>query len=168
MDKDNLNAWQQAVDSAEDTRDPYGIIPPELPADTRVGQEYYYFPAGGQKRKYIKVCVVAGAAGSRWAYWRTASKLAERVQPNPQYEVIVDRIFNGDQWHFAGMLVREFEGMAGRSGVEAWILAEPKMREIPHELQQKPQEQYMTRDGKRYEKSSEVYDVTTKESKLLP
>jgi len=107
----------------------------------------------------MRVQVVAGSAGSRWAYWKDED----------EFTVIADRIFNGDQSHFVGMLIHEFPGRPiGQPPVDMWVLTEPKLREIPREQQWKPERLDGTVDGKRYEHSKEVYDVQERKSKLLP
>ena len=131
------------------------------------------YPIGGKfvdgNRLWQRVRIVTGKAGGKWAYWVGATHRAERVQPNDRFEVIVDSIFNGDAFHFVGMLAIPYTGkVLGMKDVEAWVLVEPRIKEVPS--MDRPRfyrDDRDTLDGKRYEKSKEVYDVETKESTIL-
>src|SRR5215471_3937541 len=146
MDKDEINEWTVAHNLVNDEN----AIQAELPTS---------YPIGGRhlvdNKIYQRVRVISGPAGSRWAYWVGASHRAEKVHPNARYEVIADTIFNGDAWHFAGMLIVPYAGkVSGES--EAWILVEPRVKEVPiHPHLYNDVERYSTLDGKRYEKSKE-------------
>lgn len=153
MDNQQLRQWEGVVDDA-------GVIGSNLP-DGEIGSEHIDGP-----RKWKRVQVIGGAIGGRWAYWQVQHKdplhlAAEKVDPNTAYEVIADRLFNGDAWHFAGMLAIPYNGVPAA----AWVLVEPRITEGP-----KPKLTVMEpmSDGKRYERSKEVYDVATGESELLP
>ena len=133
------HAWGAAVDSAD-----AGI--PEFPVGCSIGT---VFETEG--RRWLLVHVAFGVSGARWAYWKDQSL----------NWIIADKIFNADATHFAGMLAAPFGGgLPGR----AWIMIEPKIREIPPEpITVEPQA-----PEARYERSKEVFDVATGQTEILP
>src|SRR5262249_37384024 len=127
------------------------------------------YPVGGKfldgNRLWQRIRIITGKTGGKWAYWVGASHKAEKIHPNERFEVIADTIFNGDTWHFAGMLAVPYPGkIAGVKDTLAWVLIEPRTKEFRYATTELYKDSMLTLDGKRYEKSREVYDVETKES----
>lgn len=167
MDYNQVHQWEQSLDAADSSP-----ITANLPVDAHVGDEFVDEHASdGVVRRWLRVAIVGGSVGARWAYWaawqeedKDTGKMRAGQGSHPEFKVVVDRIFNGDASHFVGMLGVTYAGKV--TGVEstAWVLTSPK--------QAGPVTVY-ARDGERrgevrYEKSKEVHDVETGETTLLP
>lgn len=161
MDQKELRQWEQSIDVADSSP-----ITANLPADTRIGEEFVDESASdGVVRRWLRVEVVAGNPGARWAYWLgwidEKTKQAG-IGPHPDVKVVADKIFNGDATHFLGMLGVPYAGKVAGVESTAWVLVSPKQQGpvTVHVREEKPKE--------RYEKSKEVHDVETGKTTLLP
>lgn len=159
MNSNDIRAWENAVDKSEET-----LLTANLPKPED-------FPAGftapdqgsdGVHRKWLRVDIVAGSAGARWAYWQywNDPKTKQRgIGPHPEHQAIADSLFNGDAPHFIGMLGVPYVGKYGPKA--AWVLIEPHVTPAP------TARIFEEKQAERYEKSREIYDVETGESKKI-
>lgn len=161
MDQKELRQWEQSIDVADSSP-----ITANLPENTRIGEEFVDDKASdGVVRRWLRVEVVAGNAGARWAYWLGWIDEKTRqagIGPHPEWKVVADKIFNGDATHFLGMLGVPYPGKVAGVESTAWVLVSPKQQGpvTVHVREDKPKE--------RYEKSKEVHDVETGKTTLLP
>lgn len=167
MDMSRIRQWESAVDSAE-----LSPITANLPADTQAGEMFEEDGADGVRRVWRRVVIVGGNVGSRWAYWapwQQEDEATKRMRagsgPHPEYKVVADKIFNGDAAHFAGMLGVPYQGKIPGVDSLAWVLVTPRA-EGPRVVH--VQERDGERGRERYERSKEVHDVETGETKVLP
>lgn len=161
MDQKELRQWEQSLDVADSSP-----ITANLPEDTRIGETFVDEKCtDGVVRIWMRVEVVAGNPGARWAYWKgwvdEKTKQAG-IGPNPEHKVIADKIFNGDAPYFVGMLGMPYPGKVQGVDSTAWVLVSPKQQgpTVVHVREEKPKE--------RYEKSKEVHDVETGKTTILP
>lgn len=147
----NNQEWERALDQAEQNP-----LTANLPKEAPPGMIWVETSPDGIFRKWVRVEIVAGSVGSRWAYWKEwkAENGQRGIGVHPQHQVIGDRIFNGDVAHFAGMLAMPYAGPFVDK--QAWVLLEPRSKP-PANVPER-----MTTDA-RYERSREVYDVETGE-----
>lgn len=143
MDIQKIRDWEKSVDQAEQTP-----LTADLPKDAPLGAKFQQPIEDGGFRIWIRVKLIAGNVGARWAYWRNAST----------FEAIADNIFNGDAAHFIGMLGIPFTGKIPGVDTEAWVLVSPRIVAPPEERT------YEEKSRERYERSHEVYDVNTQTS----
>lgn len=140
MDIKEVREWEQAVDAAE-----MSPLTVNLPATGALGAEFV-----DEDRKWVRVRIIGGNVGGRWAYWHVPCTVAPRVD----WSVIADKIFNGDAHHFVGMLAIPFVRVHGVVQ-EGWVLVEPRVQPPA------PVYERAAPVGERYEKSREVFDVDT-------
>lgn len=97
MNRNEIESWQNALDVAEEeTRDHWDMdVPPLNPGQCWQG------PDG---RQWQQVEIEYGAVGGRWCYWKMTSETQHGDV------VIVDTIFNGWSFRFAGMLRIPYDG----------------------------------------------------------
>lgn len=156
VDQQSLRTWEQTVDTAE--TQPLGANLPNLDG-LPPGVEYIEPINDLITRRWRLVTVNYGQTGGRWAYYLAWTEDGKPAQsgPSPAYDVVVDKLFNGDAPHFAGMLADPWAGRPkhDKTVVKMWVLVEPKATPPPtiYEVEEKPKE--------RYEKSREIYDVET-------
>ncbi len=151
MDYSQINAWSNAVDQAEDTP-----ITGNLPDIAPPGMVFDDTAPDGTVRRWQRILIVGGALSGRWAYWKLWTDEGRPAYgPHPQFHAIADTIFNGDVPHFIGMLGAPYARTPG----PAWVLISPKMTGTRPVLlpEEKPRV--------RYEKSKEVFDVETGETR---
>lgn len=165
MDNQTERHWQTNLDASEIT-----LLTANLPTMPTPGDVCTDVDSTGVVRTWRAVKIVAGSTGARWAYWhawKDHSTGANGIGAHPQHHVIADKIFNGDAAHFVGMLGVPYVQMpgvynsGGAGGVVAWVLISPKATA--------PVQEYAQREPvrERYERSKEVYDVETKETKQI-
>jgi hypothetical protein len=134
----------------------------DLPVDQEPGVTFIE-TVGEIRRVWLRVLIIAGSTGGRWAYWASWKDPQGRsgVGAHPQRLGIADKIFNGDAAHFIGMLGVPHQNIPG-TPIASWVLVEPKAKPpvIRTEFEEKPKI--------RYEKSKDVYDVNTQTSTELP
>jgi hypothetical protein len=195
MDTNSLRQWESASDEAEQQLD---MLMRGLPAQSPLGTEHVHTHVT-PPRKWVRVQVESGVIGGRWAYWsyrgsllphryvrhddgvNAVCVLCRHSKDNPLHEhwgIIVDRLFNGDAAHFAGMLGEPYAGKrvtdTGSANVDSryvWILTEPRVREIPASEQPsvlRPTLEMTDKTETRYERSKEVYDVDSGRTEILP
>lgn len=159
----DVRKWEVAVEDADVKPLEDGL--PDV-KEHSVG-EVFVEGEGEQKRKWVLVDVVGGSPGARWAYWCAWVRVEGRrritgIGPNPQHKVIADKLFNGDAPHFVGMLSHIYAGKFNGVESKMWVLTEPKV--------QPPRVEYVREEKskERYERSKEVFDVNTGETKRLP
>jgi len=166
MDYQQLRQWEQSLDAADSSP-----ITANLPdADNSHDGDVYVDDkcTDGIIRTWLRVRIVSGNAGARWVYWLNWTDQATRqpgIGPHPDYKAVADKLFNGDANHFVGMLGVPYAGRAG--GVvesSAWVLVSPKQQgeAVAYGRDQ------VRRGETRYEKSKEVHDVETGETRILP
>lgn len=163
MDQQKLRNWEHAVDIADQSP-----ITSGLPEAVPVGTFYTHTGVDGVERKWLRVLIISGNVGGRWAYWahwKNPETNRDGIGPHPKHCVIADKIFNGDVAHFVGMLGIPYVGKVPNVDSSAWVLVEPKV--------QGPTTVHVQDHGlrigeQRYERSKEVYDVETGESEQLP
>ena len=139
MDIQELRNWEQAVDQSEQQ-----FMTSRLPANAQLGTAIQ-----DEMLVWQRVRIISGSVGARWLYWAKPG-----VKDN--YDVIADKIFNGDVNHFVGMLATPY---APQPGVhpEAWALISPRY---------KPPAPTYVREVKpkiRYERSDEIMNLDTGE-----
>jgi hypothetical protein len=147
MADDDIAQWSASVEAAE-FQPLTADLPKEAPAGLIIEED------GEPRRKWLRIEVVGGNTGGRWAYW-----LGPKV-PHPEYKAIADHIFNGAAAHFIGMLGVPYVHIPG-SLTLAWVLVSPRMtgpRTVPL-IDEKPRE--------RYERSREIFDVETQTTTKL-
>ena len=158
MDQQKIRDWTQALDSAE-----LAPLTANLPKEFSAGDRFHELADGDQHREWLAVEIVSGNSGSRWAYWAPWLNPEGRygTGPNPQFKAIADGIFNGDAAHFIGMLGVPYTKIPLTSSV-VWVLVSPRLVAPPtvRVVEEKP--------DVRYEKSKEVFDVESQESRKLP
>jgi hypothetical protein len=159
VDQSKVRDWQQAVDTAE-----LSPLTQNLPKEFTAGDIHHELGTDDIHRKWLAVEIVAGNSGSRWAYW--AAWIDPKtgrygVGPNPRHQAIADGIFNGDAAHFIGMLGIPYAKIPIVAST-VWVLVSPRMTGPP------PQRIVDETPKTRYEKSKEVFDVNTQESRKLP
>jgi hypothetical protein len=158
MDAQQIRDWTQALDTAE-----LSPITANLPKEFKAGDVHHELAEDNIHRKWLAVEIISGNSGSRWAYW--APWLNENGRygsgPHPQFKAIADGIFNGDAAHFIGMLGVPYARIPLTPSV-AWVLVSP--RAIPPPVTRIVEEQ----TAPRYEKSREVFDVDSQQSRKLP
>ena len=151
MDIKEIREWESAVDAVE-----FSPLTVNLPVNDAMGSVVGTEFVDGN-RKWLRCKVVAGNTGGRWAYWHSDSVKAG----GGKYNVIADKIFNGDAHHFVGMLAVPYTKQVGVDCL-MWVLVEPRTFAPAREwVREEPLKS-------RYEKSKEVYDVNTGETKILP
>ena len=157
MEYQKVHEWELALDTAEQS--PFG----DLPASPSSGQAYSGVGTDGMQRRWVAVQILSGNAGARWAYWAPWFDPGGRAGqgPNPAFFAIADKIFNGDAPHFIGMLAEPY--VRGKDPM-AWVLTDPKPvgPRIVYEVELPKPARH-----ERYERSREVYDVETGESRML-
>jgi hypothetical protein len=143
----NQQNWSQAQDQADSTPD----WTPDLPGgDFPMSFPYTTENPAGERQIWLRVHLHGGAIGGRWAYWfHKDTHLA-----------LADRIWNAEANHFIGMLAHPFSGTKG----PAWVLLTPKAVPPPQTIDVEPEKT----KGPRYERSKEVFDVDSQESRELP
>lgn len=163
MDTSTIREWETSLDQAE-----LSPLTANLPHSPVAGQVFEEVAIDATARKWVAVRVLGGSNGARWAYWAawTIPNTEPRrfgVGPNPDFVVVVDKLFNGDAAHFVGMTgdpyVRVGDGRGGCIESIVWVLVEPRMSG-PRVVKVRAEE----RIGERYEKSREIYDVETGET----
>lgn len=159
MDANHVREWEKSVESAE-----INPLTANLPITAAPGQVFREESSDGIWREWLRVEVVAGNAGARWAYWSAWKEKTDRlgIGPNPESKVIADAIFNGDASHFCGMLATPFPGKIAGGPNLAWVMTSPRI------TPPRPGLVYLEETKERYEKSREVYDVQTHTSTKLP
>lgn len=164
MDFNKIMTWQDAVDKSE-----LSPLTADLPATAALGDKFVQpNPTGDEiSRVWLYVSIVAGNVGGRWAYWAAWKDVngIPGIGTHPEFKVVADKIFNGDAAHFVGMLGLPYVGKVPGVESNAWVLVEPKMEapKVTHVIEDKS-----ANGAQRYERSKEVYDVSTGESTLLP
>jgi len=153
MEFGKIEDWSNAVDSANDL----AIQDlPDLPAGS-------IFKDAGL-RVWQRVSVVGGANGGRWAYWVSwKTKLGSPgIGPDRDFHAIADTLFNGDAFHFIGMLGVPYARVPGSEPSLAWVVIEPRMSAPPvsRVFEDKP--------SVRYEKSKDVFNVESQGTTKLP
>lgn len=163
MEMQKIRDWETSADQVELNGTP------QLPEKPQPGETYIEDCADGTQKQWLAVQVHAGNTGGRWAYWspwelkdpqgNSFHPTRWGVGPHPNYKAIADRVFNGDAAHFIGMLAVPY---VRRLESTSWVLVSPRMEgpKVIRVIVEKPSE--------RYEKSKEVFDVETGESKQLP
>lgn len=159
MNNDDVQEWGKALETSE-----LSPITANLPEMAPPGTPFDETGIDGVQRKWLRVSIIAGNSGARWAYW--APWKASGVQhygigPHPEFKAIADGIFNGDAAHFIGMLGVPYAKIPG-DAVPAWVLVSPRV--APPRPVRVPEE----KSKERYELSKEVYDVETHVSTKLP
>lgn len=163
MDTNTIREWETSLDQAE-----LSPLTANLPHSPVAGQVFEEVATDATARKWVAVRVLGGSNGARWAYWAAwwvpgVEPRRTGVGPNPDYIVVLDRLFNGDAPLFLGMAaepyVRVGDGRGGCIESIVWVLVEPRMSG-PRVVKVGREE----RVGERYERSKEVYDVETGES----
>lgn len=160
MDHLQIQQWETAVDQAE-----LSILDQDLPEGQPAGSIYTH-----EGRKWMRVGVIRGNTGARWAYWmpwkvkddNDRERIINGPGRHPEFLAVADKVFNGDAAHFIGMLAKPYVQLPGGKPTLMWVLLEPRpsgptvirMREEPVR--------------ERYERSKEVYDVNTGETTKLP
>src|SRR5262245_6161080 len=141
MDNQDLRQWEATVDA-----DDANPLASSLPNPSTLGTVYY---DTDHNRSWTRVLITGGKVGGRWAYW----------QDRNTSTVIADSIFNSGAHHFAGMLANPYT--RNQSNTLVWVLTHPIVSPPPRPLtlEDKPKV--------RYEKSREVYDVETGETKEI-
>ncbi len=142
MEYEKVNQWEQAVDAAE-----ANPLTANLPGEAPPGMEWSELSQDGLTRQWVRVTVVTGRAGGRWAYWAKKE----------DFTVVVDTLFNGDAHHFVGMLAIPFTPFS----THHWVLVSPKVVPPPTP---RPE---LDKPTTRYERSKEVYNVDTGETTFL-
>lgn len=152
MEYSQIDAWSNAVDQAEQFP-----LMSNLPETASPGFFFEESAPDGTIRRWQRVYIVGGATGGRWAYWKAWTIEGKPgLGPHPHFHAIADSIFNGDVPHFIGMLGAPY--LKGSPG-PAWVLVSPRMNP-PHPVNIPEEKSHI-----RYEKSNEVFDVETQESK---
>lgn len=156
MESKQLRSWETAVDVAENNH-----LTAQLPADAPAGTAYLELGTDNIHRRFLRCDVVGGNPGARWAYWNSwkDGDGNKGIGPHPNFQIVVDGIFNGDATHFCGMLAVPYGGQFSSRLV--WVLIEPRVSPPPISRL------YEEKSGPRYERSREVYDVETGETKTL-
>ena len=147
MDNQEVQNWSNTVDEADHTN-----IALNLPDEGELGSVIQ-----DGIRLWRRVLVVSGNVGGRWAYWKNL--VANK--PLDNFEVIADKIFNCDAYHFAGMLANPYSPIPGKSQ-PVWILAHPRITSAPIINYRQ-----MNKPRIRYERSNEIYDIETGKSVYL-
>lgn len=143
MEVTKLREWESAVDQADANR-----LTQNLPEGVPVGFVQAETGPDNIFRKWVYCEVSGGNPGSRWAYWSNKAEC----------RIIVDRIFNGDASHFAGMLAHPYAGTFHTTKV--WVMLEPRAERIPETREAE-------RSDQRYERSREIFDVETQSTTKL-
>lgn len=157
MDSNKVQEWSNVMDIAEQSP-----ITSNLPKEAPAGILFEDKSDDGVYRKWLRVDIVGGNTGGRWAYWAPWFNEGRiGVGPHPQYKALADGIFNGDAAHFIGMLGIPYVKTPGVSTL-MWVMIEPRSvgGRIPTVVDEKP--------SMRYEKSREVFDVETQTTTKLP
>lgn len=107
MKRNELEQWQNAVDTVEDeTRDHLDMEIPPL----KIGDQW----KGPDGRLWEQVEILYGAVGGRWCYWKHVKAELGRVEGSGSFTgsggIIVDTIFNGWSPFFGGMLRIPYDG----------------------------------------------------------
>lgn len=169
MDTRQVNEWGKALDAAE-----MSPITANLPKLFASGDRFHETGSDGSTtcstssddvhREWLAIEIIAGNSGGRWGYWAPWIDPATGrygVGPNPKRQAIADAIFNGDAAHFIGMLGLPYTRIPGTSST-VWVLVSPRLVAPPtiRIVDEKP--------ATRYEKSKDVFDVDTQETRKLP
>jgi len=147
MDNQEVQNWSDSIDESNNTN-----IALNLPDDGELGSIIQ-----DGIRLWRRVLVVSGNTGGRWAYWKNLNPNL----PLTNFEVVADKIFNCDAYHFAGMLANPYSPVPGKQQ-PMWILAAPRITQAPIiEYRQ------IRKPRIRYERSNEIYDAETGTSTYL-
>jgi hypothetical protein len=138
--------WSQLQDKA-DSPDWH----PDLPGgDFPLGTPYPTTDPAGSSQTWSRVFIRSGAIGGRWAYWFNRA----------DHIAIADRIWNAGAPHFIGMLAVPYTGTVG----PAWVLIDPAASPPTGAIELEPER----RQGTRYERSKEVFDVSSSTTHIVP
>lgn len=157
MDQTKVHDWERAVDAAE-----MSPLTANLPKEFVPGDTHHELGDGDIHRQWLAVEILHGNSGARWAYW--APWIGDNgrygVGPNPKHLAIADAIFNGDAAHFIGMLGVPYAKIPGTPQT-VWVLVSPRLVAPPTiKIVEQP-------GSTRYEKSKDVFDVNTQETRNL-
>ena len=100
----DVHQWEQTVDIA----DTGNVLTANLSDVGTPGDVFTdLHAADGVVRSWVRVQIISGSVGARWAYWDKAASSGEAVQ----YRVVADKIFNSNATHFAGLLHVPYAGI---------------------------------------------------------
>lgn len=160
MEYPKIHEWELAVDASEVSS--LG----DLPAAPEPGQLYEGAGSDGIIRRWVAVRIAYGNPAARWAYWLPWSDghvLRAGIGPNPNHLAIADKLFNGDAHNFIGMLAVPYV-KSQFPDQTVWVLTDPKPSGPRVEYVVEPP---LPSRHDRYERSKEVFDVETGESRTI-